>query len=206
MVLFLSGFESPKLPLRPESGAIPCRHGTSIEGNSLKSRLTFTHIRTLLVSFEIHALSAHSRPRLLTSAPLGLRVEHPISSALSTLKGASVPEPNQSGLSDNAAGGLAYVTFIPAIIFLVIEPFNKNSYVRFHSWQSIFLSIAWVAVDVILRIIGRLPFLGLINLFLWPVVGLLFFILWLVVMINAFNGKRFKLPLIGNLAEKQAGA
>ncbi|MGA9061238.1 MAG: hypothetical protein WB341_06180 [Terracidiphilus sp.] len=117
-----------------------------------------------------------------------------------------MPEPNQSGLSDNVAGGLAYVTFIPAIIFLIIEPFNKNSYVRFHSWQSIFLSIVWIAVDIVLHIIGRLPFLGPINLILWPVVGLLFFILWLVVMINAFNGKRFKVPLIGDLAEKQAGA
>ena len=117
-----------------------------------------------------------------------------------------MPEPNQSGLSDNAAGGLAYVTFIPAIIFLIIEPFNKNSYVRFHSWQSIFLGIVWIAVDVVLHMIGRLPFLGLINLILWPVVGLGFFILWLVVMINAFNGKRFKVPFIGDLAEKQAGA
>jgi len=117
-----------------------------------------------------------------------------------------VSEPNQSGLSDNVAGGLAYVTFIPAIIFLIIEPFNKNVSVRFHSWQSIFLGIAWIAVDVVLHIIGRLPFLGLINLFLWPVVGLGFFILWLIVMINAFNGKRFKLPFIGDLAEKQAGA
>ena len=115
-------------------------------------------------------------------------------------------EPNQSGLSDNAAGGLAYVTFIPAIIFLILEPFNKNPYVRFHSWQSIFLSIVWIAVDVVLHMIGRLPFIGLLNLFLWPVVGLLFFILWLVVMINAFNGKRFKVPFIGGLAEKQAGA
>jgi uncharacterized membrane protein len=117
-----------------------------------------------------------------------------------------VSEPNQSGLSDNAAGGLAYVTFIPAIIFLIIEPFNKNPYVRFHSWQSIFLSIAWIAIDIVLHIIGSLPFIGLINLFLWPVVGLLFFILWLIVMINAFNGKRFKVPFIGDLAEKQAGA
>jgi uncharacterized membrane protein len=116
-----------------------------------------------------------------------------------------MPEPNQSGLSDNVAGGLAYVTFIPAIIFLIIEPFNKNSYVRFHSWQSIFLSIVWIAVDIVLHFIGRLPFLSLINLILWPVVGLLFFILWLIVMIKAFNDKRFKLPFIGDLAEKQAG-
>ena len=60
-------------------------------------------------------------------------------------------DPNQSGLSDNAAGGLAYVTFIPALIFLLVEPFNKNPYVRFHSWQSIFLIIAWIAADVVLR-------------------------------------------------------
>ena len=46
-----------------------------------------------------------------------------------------MPEPNQSGLSDNAAGALAYVTFIPAIIFLIVEPYNKNSYIKFHSWQ-----------------------------------------------------------------------
>ena len=53
------------------------------------------------------------------------------------------PQPAQSGLSDNAAGALAYVTIIPAIIFLIVEPYNKNSYIRFHSWQSIFLGIAW---------------------------------------------------------------
>ena len=42
------------------------------------------------------------------------------------------PQPAQSGLSDNAAGALAYVTIIPAIIFLVVEPYNKNSFIRFH--------------------------------------------------------------------------
>ncbi len=46
------------------------------------------------------------------------------------------PQPAQSGLSDNAAGALAYVTIIPAIIFLIVEPYNKNSYIRFHAWQS----------------------------------------------------------------------
>ncbi len=113
---------------------------------------------------------------------------------------------NQSGLSDNAAGGLAYVTIIPAIVFLIVAPFNKNSYVRFHSWQSIFLAIAWFAVDIILMILGRLPFIGWVLVFLWPLVALGFFILWVVVLIKAFNGQRFKLPLIGDLAEKQAGS
>ena len=115
-------------------------------------------------------------------------------------------EPIQSGLSENAAGGLAYVTIIPAIIFLIIEPFNKSPNVRFHSWQSIFLAIAWFAADIVLAVLGRLPLIRMFDLFLWPLVGLGFFILWLVVMINAFNGKRLTMPFIGNLAEKQAGA
>jgi uncharacterized membrane protein len=115
-----------------------------------------------------------------------------------------MPEPNQSGLSDNAAGGLAYITIIPAIIFLIVEPFNKNAFVRFHSWQCIFLSVAWIAVDIVLAILGRMPFVGLLLLVLWPLVGLGFLILWIVCILKAFNGQRFKVPVIGDLAEKQA--
>lgn len=114
------------------------------------------------------------------------------------------PTVSQSGLSDNAAGGLAYVTIIPAIIFLIIEPFNRNRYVRFHSWQCIFLAIAWVVVDLGLMIIARIPGIGFLDFIIGPLVGLAFFILWLIVMIQAFNGKRFKVPIIGDFAEKQA--
>ena len=113
-------------------------------------------------------------------------------------------EASQSGLSDNAASGLAYVTIIPAIIFLIIEPFNRNPVVRFHSWQSIFLAIGWIIVDVALIVLGRIPVLGWSLIFLGPLIGLAFFIVWLIVLINAFNGKRFKLPIVGDLAEKQA--
>jgi len=112
---------------------------------------------------------------------------------------------NQSGLSDNAAGGLAYVTFIPAIIFLIIEPFNRNPYVRFHSWQSIFLGLAYLVVHFVMFFVARIPVLGWSALFLWPLIGLAFFILWIIVLIKAFNGERFKLPIIGQLAEQQAG-
>lgn len=111
---------------------------------------------------------------------------------------------NQSGLSDNAAGGLAYVTIIPAIVFLIVEPFNRNSYVRFHSWQSIFLAVAYIAVHIAMVIIGRIPFFGWLTLFMWPLIGLGFFIVWIIVLIKAFNGERFKLPVIGSLAEQQA--
>lgn len=109
-------------------------------------------------------------------------------------------QPVQSGLSDTAAGALAYVTFIPAIIFLVVEPYNRNPFVRFHSWQSIFLGIAAFAIDMILTVI---PVVGWMIL---PFAGLAFLIIWVIVLLKALKGERFKLPLIGALAEKQAGA
>jgi uncharacterized membrane protein len=113
---------------------------------------------------------------------------------------------NQSGLSDNAAGGLAYITIIPAIIFLVVEPYNRNSYIRFHSWQCIFLAAAWIVIDVALTVFAKMfSFMGVFWIFgLTPLVSLAMFILWIMVLIKAFNGERYKLPIIGDLAEKQA--
>jgi len=110
----------------------------------------------------------------------------------------------QSGLSDSAASGLAYITVIPAIVFLIVAPYNTNPGVRFHSWQSIFLAIAWFVADVALVIVGRVPIFGWITWILGPLLGLGFFILWIIVVIKAFNGQRFKIPVIGDFAEKQA--
>jgi len=110
------------------------------------------------------------------------------------------------GLTENVAGGLAYVTIIPAIIFLVLEPYNKNRFVRFHSFQSIFFHVAWVILWVALGIFGHIPLLGWASLLLWPLVGLAGFVLWLVMVFKAYQGQWFKLPVIGNLAEQQANA
>ncbi len=114
------------------------------------------------------------------------------------------PQP-QAGMSENALFGLAYVTVIPAIIFLVTAPYNQNPKVRFHSWQSIFLGIAWVVVWIVLTILGMIPGIRYINILLVPVVALAFMIVWLVVMINGFMGKTIKLPFLGAVAAKQAG-
>lgn len=121
-------------------------------------------------------------------------------------QGAVQPIAGQSGLSDNAAGGLAYVTIIPAIIFLIVAPYNRNRFVRFHSWQCIMLAIAWIAIDVGLFVLGRIPGVGLLDIVLGPLVGLAFFIVWLICLIQAFTGKMFKLPVLGDLAEKQANS
>lgn len=113
----------------------------------------------------------------------------------------------QSGLSDNAAGGLSYVTIIPAIIFLIVAPYNRSSFVRFHAWQSIFLTIGYVVVDIGIHFFFRfLPFMGLLALAIYPLFALAMFILWVFVLLKAFNGIRFKIPVIGDLAEKQANS
>jgi uncharacterized membrane protein len=116
------------------------------------------------------------------------------------------PTTTQSGLSENAAGGLAYITIIPAIIFLVAAPYNRSSYIRFHSWQCLFMALAWFVIDIAVMIFGSfLSFFRLLTFGLYPLISLAMLILWIMVLIKAFNGERFKLPIIGDLAAKQAG-
>jgi uncharacterized membrane protein len=122
------------------------------------------------------------------------------------------PVAASSGLSTNAASALAYVTVIPAILFLIIEPYNKTPLVRFHSFQSIGLAVVWfvlwVAIFVISMVFAFVPGLHFITIFLFPLlhfalmIGL--FILWLITILKASKGEWFKLPVIGDFAMKQA--
>ncbi len=109
-------------------------------------------------------------------------------------------------MEDNVAGMLAYITIIPAIIFLVMEPYNKKPFVRFHCFQNIFLHVAWIALMIVLGIIGMIPIIGWATLILWPIIGLGGFVLWIVLVMKAYQNQKFKLPFIGDLAEKQANA
>jgi uncharacterized membrane protein len=125
-------------------------------------------------------------------------------------KGANVPENTpQTGLTDEVAGGLAYFTFIPAIIFLVVAPYNQKASIRFHCWQSILLTAAAIVIDIALAIVlGIIAFIIPWYLIgpIWWLIRLAWLIIWLLPVVNAFQGKRFKLPIIGDFAEKQAGA
>ncbi|HEY4354587.1 MAG TPA: DUF4870 domain-containing protein [Acidobacteriaceae bacterium] len=103
-----------------------------------------------------------------------------------------------SGLSDNAAGALAYVTIIPAIIFLVMAPYNQKPFVKFHAFQCLGLAILWFCLGVI----GIIPILGWIIFF----VGMLaVVVLWVICVVKASQGGAFKLPVIGNFAAQQSG-
>ena len=108
------------------------------------------------------------------------------------------------GMNENIAGMLAYVTIIPAIVFLVVEPFNKNRFVRFHAFQNIFFVVAWIALWLALGIVVHIPFLGWATILIWPLISLGGLILWVVLVLKAYQGQMFKLPVIGDMAEKQA--
>ncbi|HMF75723.1 MAG TPA: hypothetical protein VK604_08695 [Bryobacteraceae bacterium] len=113
------------------------------------------------------------------------------------------PALNAGGLTENVAGALCYlVGFITGIIFLVLAPYNQNKFVRFHAFQSIFLNIAWFVVTIAFGMLGVLTH-GILALFL-PLLYLAGFLLWLYMMYTAFNSKKIKLPVIGDLAEKQS--
>src|SRR5690348_4573505 len=100
---------------------------------------------------------------------------------------------------------LAYVTIIPSIIFLVLEPYNKKRFIRFHSFQNIFFVIAWIVVSIALSIIAAIPVFGWLTLLIWPLLGLGGLVIWVVLLLKAYQGQMFKLPVIGDMAEKQAG-
>ena len=102
-----------------------------------------------------------------------------------------------TGLADNLAGALSYL-FIPAIIFLVVEPYNRNRTVRFHAFQGLFLGLASVVVHIVL---GMVPFIGWALL---PFVSLAFLIIAIVGAIKAYQNSRLNLPIISEQAEKMA--
>jgi uncharacterized membrane protein len=118
----------------------------------------------------------------------------------------SVATSSNSGLADNVAGMLAYVTIIPAIIFLVIEPYNKNRFIRFHSFQCLFFAAVLFILHVGISMFAVVPFMVLITLPLHMVVSAGGLVVWIILLLKANQGLMYKLPVIGDIAEKQANA
>jgi uncharacterized membrane protein len=110
------------------------------------------------------------------------------------------------GLTDNVAGMLAYVTIIPAIIFLVMEPYNRNRFIRFHSFQCLLFAGVLFVLHVGLSMFGIIPFLALLTLPLHLVISVGGFVVWIILLLKANQGLMYKLPVIGDIAEKQANA
>ena len=119
-----------------------------------------------------------------------------------------------SGMTNNVAGALCYILgIITGVIFLVIEPYKNNRFVRFHAFQSILFWAAcfafwviwsWVLVGMVFSVLGW----GLLSLLgtVFMVVRLAMLAAWLFLMYKAYNNEEYKLPIIGDIAAKQAGA
>jgi len=117
---------------------------------------------------------------------------------------------NVGPLHENVAGAVAYITLIPAIVFLLIDPYRKNAFVRFHSMQCLLCWLAGVVLAVALRAISYVfllvPVVGpLLVLIVSVVVCLAVLFTWVVLLVKAFQGEKFALPMIGQWAEQHSG-
>ena len=107
-------------------------------------------------------------------------------------------------LSSNAAAAISYVTFFPAVAFLLLPSYKENQCLRFHAWQSILFCMFAFATNIVLGAIALLSTLvGTATLaYTMQLVFLFWVVLWIACVIRAMQGKRLKLPIIGGLAEK----
>ena len=145
----------------------------------------------------------------------------PVAPAAAPEPVAAAPVPAAgTGMTSNVAGLLAYVLgLITGVVFLVLEPYNKDKFVRFHAFQSIFFNVLmigfWIVWTILSMIVWAIGFrilgygigslistiMSLVSL----VVFLAFLITWVFLMFKAYNNQRFELPLIGKLAARQDG-
>ncbi len=113
-------------------------------------------------------------------------------------------------IPENIAGVVAYVTIVPAILFLFVDPFKRNYFVRFHAFQHLFLWAAGFVFAVAAAILGAvLQLIPFMRVLVFPLVGLIalaWFFLWVLLVVKAYQHELFKLPIIGDLAEQQANA
>ncbi len=152
-----------------------------------------------------NAATQTAAPAPVAAADYGTAAPAPAQAAANTTAAASTP------LAENVAGMLAYFTIIPAIIFLIIEPYNRNRFVRFHSFQCLFVAVALVVIDIALMIVSAIfhivPVVGwFVAALMWPLYSLAILVLWLLLVIKAYQHQIYKLPVVGDMAERQANA
>ena len=122
----------------------------------------------------------------------------------------STSERSSTGLDANIAAALSYFFgLLSGALFFAIE--NESRFVKFHAMQSMLVSVAaiviYIAYTIVFMILWRLPFIGwvagIFGTLGWALLALGFLGLWLFCMFKAFQGERFKLPYLGEVAEKQ---
>ena len=111
---------------------------------------------------------------------------------------------------ENLLGALTYFTFLPALAFLLLDPYRKNSFLRYHSVQCLLFWLVGMVATVLVRLlVGLLLFVPIVGplfaLLLVTLAALAALFTWIVLLVKAFQGERFRLPVIGDLAEHYSG-
>jgi uncharacterized membrane protein len=107
-----------------------------------------------------------------------------------------------AGLTDNMASALCYlVGLITGILFLILAPYNKNPVIRFHAFQSIFLNLACIVASIVLNVVFDVVHLWALT----PLISLAILALFIYLLVMAYQGKTIVVPVIGPLAQQQAG-
>ena len=118
-------------------------------------------------------------------------------------------DPSSLDLPPNIAAAIACIPLVGGIIFYLLE--KRNSFVRFYAMQSIIFGGAWVlfniASAVVHAVVGAIPGVGPILVFLWAVIAALvhlaFLVVFIVAVVKAFSGVRWDIPYVGPMARKQ---
>jgi len=119
-----------------------------------------------------------------------------------------VEQPTSTGLAPNVAAALSYVLgLITGILFLVME--KENRFVRFHAAQSIAvhvaLIVAWILLTVVSAILGVVPVLGpILGMLAWVALSIGSLVLWVMLMVRAYQGREWELPVVGKYARQYA--
>ena len=126
----------------------------------------------------------------------------------------TAPAKSSTGLDENVAALLSYIlTWVTGLVFFLIE---KNSrLVRFHAMQAILLGALWIVLLIGLSIVSFVltlivgQFSGLLATLISVILWLLYFVVWvgfvigwILCLIKAYQSQYFKLPMLGNFAEK----
>jgi uncharacterized membrane protein len=108
----------------------------------------------------------------------------------------------------NVIAALTYLLgFVTGLIFLYLEPYNQDDFIRFHARQSIGFSIAWFAIAVIFGVfIAVLPRgLGALLNFLLTLIDIALAVFWVFLMYKAFNGERYRIPELADVVDSISG-
>ena len=118
-------------------------------------------------------------------------------------------DPSSLDLPPNIAAAIACIPLVGGIIFYLLE--KRNSFVRFYAMQSIIFGGAWflfnIASAVVHAVVGAIPGVGPILVFLWAVIAALvhlaFLVVFIIAVVKAFTGVRWDIPYVGPMARKQ---